>query len=104
MNYLSVKITGLVSDDFPGFVEIQFNDSNGKTHTFVEKLLVVEDKDYLTLQGPYPRGGMIACEIVQENISNNTVLIDTAKPWGIETQEGQTIFTVATTLITERDD
>jgi len=42
---LAVQITRYVDDHFPGFVECTFQDAEGKTHVFVEKVPIVSQEE-----------------------------------------------------------
>ena len=45
MPTLAVQITRYVDDHFPGFVECTFQDAEGKTHVFVEKVPIVSQEE-----------------------------------------------------------
>ncbi len=93
---ISVEIRGYVDDDFPGFVECCFVDSNGEQHLVIEKVPVV------TLEGlhaasEYPQRGIIACQIVERRrdaTGRNVVLVDSSLPWHIHSTTDETRFEV----------
>lgn len=84
-------------DWYPGWCKAVLEDSNGVEHILVEKLPVIglEEEEVSTL----PVEKFIAVEII--NDFGNTVEINTAVPWGIETQEGKSRFVVSKELIKE---
>lgn len=88
-----------VDDSQPGWVECRLTDANGRGWTFVEKVPVVTDAD-LDGESAYPRLGLIACDIITRD--DRVVRVDTTRPWGIESVDGQTQFDVPPHLIVER--
>jgi hypothetical protein len=86
-----VQIVRFVDGAFPGFVERELVDAHGRVWSFVEKGPVVT-ADYLTARDSYPRPGVIACEVLGR--TGRTVRIDTARPWCVESAEGETRFEV----------
>lgn len=90
-----VRITRLVDDAFPAWVECLLVDAAGKEWRFVEKLLVVCAADVRDLR-ELPEFGMIGCEILAEAPSGapDPVTIDTERPWHIAATTGDTVFTV----------
>ena len=96
MSELVVCIERLVDEHFPGFVECSLLDAFGRTHRFIEKAPVVS-METLRSDSQYPRPGAIACRIVREWHSDDAgplVLVDTERPWGVESTEGRTSFVV----------
>jgi hypothetical protein len=93
---LQVTITRFISKDNPYFIECRFTDALGKEHIIHEKVPVITHED-LDEHSTYPRPGFIACEVMEQfpaDGGSEIVLIDTSKPWSIETTEGETIFEV----------
>lgn len=84
-------------DWYPGWCKAILKDCNGVEHILIEKLPVIgvemEEVNLLPLEK------FIAVEIIAD--LGDTVEIDTAVPWGIETKEGQSRFVVSKELIKE---
>jgi hypothetical protein len=101
---VKVTITRYVSDDQPGYIECQLVDVHGRIWSFIDKAPVVS-ADYLDTESPYPQPGVIACEVIErvsDAAGRNVVLIDTERPWGVESIEGATRFEVfAESLVEE---
>lgn len=98
MVFLKVRIEKYVSFDQPGFVLCTFNDIDGKQWKIIEKIPILTSKGFL--EGILPiEGFYIAGEIISED--DNTVCVNTSKPWGIETEDGKTIFSVFRHQISE---
>lgn len=98
---LKVTITRFISKDNPFFIECRFMDALGKEHIIHEKVPVITHEE-LDEHSTYPRPGFIACEIMEQfpaDGGSEIVLIDTSKPWGIETTEGETIFEVDAAIL-----
>ena len=89
---LRVLIVRLVDPDQPGWVECAFSDADGLEHRVVEKVPVVST-EHLDGRSTYPIEGAIACQIVQEE--GDTVTVDIAVPWGVETTTGATTLRVS---------
>jgi hypothetical protein len=92
-----VSITRYVSDDNPGFVECEFVDAHGARWRFVEKSPVVSAQ-YLDARTVYPQPGVIACEIADRrcNVAGQEIIvIDTERPWGVDSVDGSHRFEVA---------
>lgn len=102
---VKVSITRFVSDDLPGFVECEFSDANGRCWRFVEKCVVVHD-EYLDARTPYPLPGVIACEIVgrsSDATGREIIVVDTERPWGVESIDGTMRFEVVPASLIEWD-
>lgn len=89
-----IALTRYVSNDQPGFVACEFVDAHGRRHHFIEKTAVVtgDDIDAKTL---YPYPGVIACLIINRHLDalgNEIIVVDTTKPWGVESIDGVTQF------------
>lgn len=85
-----------VSEDQPGWVECEFVDSAGVRHTLRDKVPVFTADD-LWSTSVYPQRGVAACEILERRTDHEgreVVRISTRKPYGIESTEGITDFTV----------
>lgn len=98
---LKVTITRFISKDNPYFIECRFMDALGKEHIIHEKVPVITHEE-LDEHSTYPRPGFIACEVLEQypvTGGSEIVLIDTSKPWSIETTEGETIFEVDAAIL-----
>jgi hypothetical protein len=94
---ISVSIVRWVDDEpQPGIVECRFTDRFGKEWLFIEKSAVVSSpspgRDSL-----YPLPGVIGCRIISTGLDDagrEIAVVDTEKPWGIESVDGNTRFEV----------
>lgn len=96
MLVVRVEICRYVDAAFPGWVECRLADASGHQHVFVEKIPVVTADDvHESSVLPYP--GTVACILLEKQEHKDgrqIVLIDTARPWGIESTAGLTQFYV----------
>lgn len=95
---VQVQIVRCVDDSFPGFVECELLDTHGRRWVFVEKAPVVAS-EYLSAKDTYPRAGVIACEVIHR--TERCARIDTARPWGVKSAEGETQFDVPVESLVE---
>jgi len=98
---ISVKITKCLDDTgWPSFVECEFTDAKGFVQIFRDKDAIFTT-DNLDRNSSYPVDGVIGCEIVEllETKNPPTVRVDTRLPWGIESEDGDTVFEVSSELI-----
>ena len=65
MMTLHVQIVRFVEEHQPPIVEAQFFDSNGRRHTFVEKVAIFT-ADWLDASSKYPYPGAIRCEVLSQ--------------------------------------
>jgi hypothetical protein len=98
-----VKIVRFVDESFPGFVECEFIDANQRKHTLVDK---VPTFSALTLwnDSEYPQPGVAFCQVLEDindGSDRELVRITIAKPYGMETVDGETEFVVEKSQITE---
>jgi hypothetical protein len=96
---LRVEIRRFVDDNFPGWVECAFTDAHGREWVFVEKVPVVSMED-LEDTSSYPRPCIIACEVIARH-EGDVVVVDIARPWGLEATTGQTRFEVRSDQLAE---
>jgi hypothetical protein len=91
-----------VNDDQPGWVECALTDIRGKDWTFVEKVPVVTAEP-LDAHSTYPQPVVIACEVVErrDEAGRESLVIDTAHPWGIAATTGETRFEVRPEQVVE---
>ncbi len=79
-------------------------DATGHEHLFVKKVPVVTTVG-LSETTHFPQLGFIACIVIGKNKSDDgsqRVRIDTARPRGVETTTGRTIFEVLPEQLCER--
>ncbi len=92
---IKAKATKLTDNSsYPDKVLIELYDFEGIKHTFIEKWPVVsaEELDYL-----FPKDCVIACIVVSEK--EKSYIVDTSKPWDIESEKGLTIFEISKDLL-----
>lgn len=88
----------MVSDDpFPGIVEVQLIDGSGKVWTFVYKYPMFIATGSFGPTSDYPTPLEIACTVVKR--TSERVLVSTGLPFGIETVDGVSDFTLAPSQI-----
>jgi hypothetical protein len=100
---VTVEICRYTDDSQPGWVECVLTDAAGRNWLFVEKVPVVSSEP-LKANSKYPCQGVIACQIVerqQDDDGRERVVIDTDKPWGVESSSGETRFTVRAEQLVE---
>jgi len=101
---IRVSITRYVSDDpQPGIVECEFCDAHGRRWNFMEKTAIVSS-EYLDAHTSYPQPGVIACEIVSRSrdaTGREIVLVDTERPWCVESVDGSMRFEVLPSSLVE---
>lgn len=94
---VEVAIVRWVDDEpQPGTVECQLIDAHGRLWSFVEKVAIVSEQ-HLDAQSPYPQSGAIAGEVVGRRCDaagRALVLLDTQRPWAIESVCGAHRFEV----------
>lgn len=98
-----VTICRYMDGSQPGWVECRLVDGHGQEWSFVEKAPVVTAEG-LDAGSPYPREGVIACEVIERRLDaggREVAIIDTERPWGIEATSGQTRFEVRPEQIVE---
>lgn len=103
MTGLDVEIVRFVDSHQPGIVECSMTDAGGAKHLFVEKVPVVTQED-LTQNSSYPRRGVFACDVLRRWRDSNgreIATVNTEKPWGIKSTDGQTQFEVLVSALTE---
>jgi hypothetical protein len=80
----------------PGLVEVVFTEADGQRRKLVDKVAVFDDANRIRPQGPFPVSVDVRCEVISEASVRGTqvVTISTARPWGLETPDGQSEFQV----------
>jgi len=101
---IRVTIIRYVSDEpQPGIVECRLDDAHGHQWSFVEKTAIVSAK-HLDANTSYPRGGVIAAEIVGRSVDSTgheIIRVDTERPWHVESVDGVTQFEVLAESLVE---
>jgi hypothetical protein len=103
---LMVQIVRFTDRNWPGWVECEFVDAEGRRHLIIEKVPVVTAED-LDPDSEYPRPGTVRCEILKRYRNEREqqfVCISTDRPDGIESTGGLSEFTVPASLITSLED
>jgi hypothetical protein len=96
MAAVRATISKFIDESQPGLVECWFEDSQGRIWEFHEKVPIVSTDD-LWVDSEYPRPCAIACTILEhksDSVGRGIAVIDTSRPWGIESTEGTTVFEV----------
>ncbi len=96
MAEIAVSILHWVNDDQPGVVEFSLVDCDGRDWRFVDKLPMVT-AEYLDGTSVYPQPGSIRCKILSfghDATGREIALIDTHKPWYVETVDKKHVFRV----------
>ena len=91
-----ITIVAWVDDAQPGFVASQLIDADGREHQFIDKAPVFTAAD-LDRDSAYPQPGWLACTVLDQQRDAQgraVVIIDTARPDGVESTVGETRFTV----------
>ena len=92
---VSISISRMLSEGYPGLVECELLDAFGKNHLFIDKMVVVSMVN-LFADSEYPCPGIIACEVEERWLDASGIeyaRINTS-PWSIESTDGATVFTV----------
>ena len=84
----------LDNSTYPEIVLIEFFDYYGHRHRFAEKWPVVSTD---TFDGSFPKDCGIACVVTEEK--EMSFIVDTSKPWDIESEEGLTVFEINKNLL-----
>jgi hypothetical protein len=105
MHEFKVSIVEYTSQDQPGWVRFTLNDAFGRVWSFVEKLPVVTEAN-LTVESIYPQSGSIACQLLSVFVASDgrrIARVDTKSPWGVESEQGVSIFEVLADQVRETD-
>lgn len=90
----------LISKLFSRYCECQFKDVHEKEWNVFEKRAIAS-KETPSLNSSNPQPGVIRCKLIAEY--ENSALVTTEEPWGIESVEGQSKFEVSKTMLVEWD-
>lgn len=97
MYAVKVSVNKVIDYGQPYWVECELTDAYGVKHLIHEKLPVVTQ--YYNDDVDLPIDGLVYCEIVKWE--NDRVTINTENPIGIESVNGETVFTVLESQIVE---
>ena len=100
MFFIKATAIRLIDDStYPEIVRCVFTDVHGRMHTFMEKWPVVSaDKFENTL----PKDCELGCVVVERR--GDVCVVDTDQPWGIESEEGETVFEIHEDLLIEDEE
>jgi len=90
---LAVTIVRFVDDGFPGWVECQFADAEGRVHTIVDKYPMLSSQT-LDADSRYPQPGEIECEVLSRSPDSAGREVVRIRTLGIESTEGLSEFAV----------
>jgi len=96
MHFISVQIVRFVDSAFPGWVECEFVDAEGRQHIFKDKIPIFT-VELLDADSKYPAPGVVACEILEQfkdEERRELTRVSTRSPWDIESSEGLSEFAV----------
>ena len=94
--HIAVEIMRFLKEDVPGWVECRLVDISGRVHLFHEKVPVVTAAN-LWSDTHYPQPGIVAAIVLKRNAQHSgqeSLTVDTAEPWDIESTAGETIFEI----------
>lgn len=95
--FVRARATRWVADEpFPGIVEVEIIDASHRTWKFIDKAPIFDSGRILTSGATYPIDLDLACTVVgpPSNGGNEQVVISTAAPWGLESEDGTSEFVV----------
>ncbi|MGC2526607.1 MAG: hypothetical protein WA639_02585 [Candidatus Acidiferrum sp.] len=96
MDQLAVLIVRFVDEGFPGWVQCEFEDADGRRHTLLDKVPAFTDM-MLDENSAYPQMGVVRCETLarwKDARARELVRVSTVKPDAIESTEGLSEFVV----------
>ena len=75
--FVHARAVGWVNDEpFPGLVEVELTDREGRRWTFIDKCAVFDSQGLLTPTAPYPIDLRLACTVVESG--DDRAVISTA--------------------------
>ena len=92
--YLKIEITDIDNSYYPNLATFHFIDSTGKVITVTEKLDILTSFDDLSVP---ISGFFVKCKIFKE--SSEDYLIDISNPFGILSENNESIFYVCKDMI-----
>lgn len=91
---IQARIVRWIDDEpQPGIVECRFRDCDGREWAMIDKAPIFS-AEILTPASVFPVAGVVAGEVIEEG-PDGILLIDTTRPWDVETLEGVCRFRVA---------
>jgi len=96
MPSIQVSIFRFVDEHQPGFVEAEFADADGTSHTIVDKAPVFSPED-LWSDSVYPQPGFARCEVLarfEDSQGRKLARVTIAKPDSLESTRGLSEFVV----------
>jgi hypothetical protein len=103
--YVPARAVAWVSDEpIPGLVKVELTDADGKTWEFIDKAPMFDPEEILKPDSHYPVEISLACSRLSEpGTGEDSVLISTAHPWGLETVDGNSDFWIEASRIRNED-
>lgn len=90
MFYIKAMAIQLIDDSaYPEIVRCIFTDACGRTHTVVEKWPVVSAEKFENI---FPKDCLLGCTVVERR--GRICVVDADRPWGIESEDGETVFEI----------
>lgn len=100
MFYIKATAIQLIDDSaYPEIVRCVFMDSHGRTHTVTEKWPVVSAEKF---KNSFPKDCTLGCVVLERR--GEVCVVDTERPWCIESEEGETVFEIHEDLLMEGDE
>jgi hypothetical protein len=96
LDQLTLQIVRFVDEAYPGWVECEFQEADGRRHTLLDKVPVFTEM-MLDETSAYPQMGTIRCEVLarwKDATGRELVRISTVNPDGIASTEELTEFVV----------
>lgn len=96
MPSIQVSIIRFIDEHQPGFVEAEFADADGTSHTLVDKVPVFSLED-LWSDSVYPQPGFARCEVLarsEDSQGRKLARVTIAKPDSLESTRGLSEFVV----------
>lgn len=106
MKNLAVKILRCVDEmSFPGWLEAELVDAEGRRHIFIDKVPAFTANFLLDSKSTYPQAGTLPCEVreSQRDSAGREVFRVAIYP-GVESKEGLTEFVVFAAQVSETHD
>jgi len=101
MHFVSVQIVRFVDNGFPGWVECEVIDAEGRRHTLRDKVPIFT-AELLDADSKYPTMGAVPCEVLgryQDEKGRELAHVSTKNPCDIESAEGLSEFTVLASIV-----
>ena len=97
MQNVSIQIVRFVDGNFPGWVECELTDADGRRHLIRDKVPMFT-AELLDAESNYPTMGEMECEVVQRFRDESGQ--ELVRLRGLESVEGISEFIVAASLVT----